>query len=154
MVTQNKTLIAIVAVVATAAALAAFWFLALAPQREQAVKLKTDISAKQSEIATNKAALAGYEQSRASYKSNYATLVRLGKAVPEDDEVRSLMVQLDDAARGTGVDFSTIQVGGSGGSAAAAGTTTPATGAQAPPPRAGSVGTAGVSAMPFSFSFT
>src|SRR3954447_15762749 len=150
MVTQNKTLIMIVAVVATIAALAAFWFLALAPQREQAAKLKTDISAKQGEIATNKAALAGYQKSRASYKSNYATLVRLGKAVPEDDEVRSLMVQLDDAARGTGVDFSTIQVGGG----AAAGTSAPTTGAQSPPPGAVSVGTAGFSAMPFSFSFT
>src|SRR3954454_2094177 len=126
MVTQNKTLIVIIAIVATAAALAAFWFLALAPQREQAAKLQTDISAKQGEVATAKAALAGYEQSRASYKSNYATLVRLGKAVPEDDEVRSLIVQLDDAARGTGVDFSTIQVGG--GSAAAAGTSTQTTG--------------------------
>src|SRR4051794_11984797 len=152
MVTQNKTLIMIVAVVATIAALAAFWFLALAPQREQAAKLKTDISAKQGEIATNKAALAGYQQSRASYKRNYATLVRLGKAVPEDDEVRSLMVQLDDAARGTGVDFNTIQVGGSTG--ATAGTSAPTAGAQAPPPGAVSVGTAGFSAMPFSFSFT
>src|SRR3954469_9055299 len=144
MVTQNKTLIAIVAVVATVAALAAFWFLALTPQREQAAKLKTDISAKQAEAATAKAALAGYEQSRASYKSNYATLVRLGKAAPEDDEVRSLMVQLDDAARGTGVDFSTIQVGGSSG--AAASTSTPAAGAQSPPPGAVSVGAAGFSA--------
>src|SRR3954454_183363 len=156
MVTQNKTLIVIIAIVATAAALAAFWFLALAPQREQAVKLKTDISAKQSEIATNKAALAGYEQSRASYKRNYATLFRLGKAVPEDDEVRSLMVQLDDAARGTGVDFNTIQVGGATGATAGtsapttAGTSAPTTGAQAPPPGAVSVGTAGFSAMPFS----
>src|SRR3954452_15210140 len=130
-----------IAVVATAAALAAFWFLALAPQREQAAKLQTDISAKQGEVATAKAALAGYEQSRAGYKSNYATLVRLGKAVPEDDEVRSLIVQLDDPARGTGVDFSTIQVGG--GSTAAAGTSAPAAGAQAPPPGAVSVGTAG-----------
>src|SRR3954452_10383225 len=151
MVTQNKTLIMIVAVVATIAALAAFWFLALAPQREQAAKLKTDISAKQGEIATNKAALAGYQQSRASYKRNYATLVRLGKAVPEDDEVRSLMVQLDDAARGTGVDFNTIQVGGGTGTTAGTGTSAPTAGAQTPPPGAVSVGTAGFSAMPFNF---
>src|SRR3954454_24559943 len=145
MVTQNKTLIVIIAVVATAAALAAFWYLALAPQREQAAKLQTDITAKQGEVAAAKAALVGYEQSRASYKSNYATLVRLGKAVPEDDEFRSLMIQLDDAARATGVDFSTIQVGG--GSGATASTGVAVTGAQAPPPGAVSVGTAGFSAM-------
>src|SRR3954468_9032636 len=149
MVTRNKILLA---VVATAAALAAFWYFALAPQREQAAKLQTDISAKQGELQTAKTTLAGYAKSRANYKSNYATLVRLGKAVPEDDEVRSLMVQLDDAPRGTGVAFTPTQVGGGGG--ATAGTSAPTAGAQAPPPGAVSVGTAGFSAMPFSFSFT
>jgi hypothetical protein len=151
MVTPNKILIA---VVATAAALAAFWYFALAPQREQAAKLKADISAKQGEVATAKSSLAGYEQSRANYKSNYATLVRLGKAVPEDDEVRSLMVQLDDASRGTGVDFRTIQVGGSGGAAPSTSSSTgTGTSAQSPPPGAVAVGNAGFSAMPFTFSF-
>ena len=42
-------------------------------------------------------------------------MVRLGKAVPEDDDVRSLLVQIDAEAGGADVDFRTIQVGGSGG---------------------------------------
>jgi hypothetical protein len=67
----------------------------------------------------------------------------------------SLLVQLDSAAQGTGVDFRTVTVGGTGSASAAAaataGTTTP--GAVAPPPGAVTVGAAGFSAMPFTFAF-
>ena len=45
---------------------------------------------------------------RTHYKANYATVVRLGKAVPTDDDTRSLVVQLDAAAKRSGVDFDTI----------------------------------------------
>jgi hypothetical protein len=39
-------------------------------------------------------------------------VARLGKAVPADDDVRSLMVQLNAAAGKSKVDFRTIQIGG------------------------------------------
>jgi Tfp pilus assembly protein PilO len=147
-VTKNKTLL--IAVVAAAAAAAAFWFLALAPKRQEAADLQTKISAKQSELTTAQQTLAGYKKSKADYGKNYAAVVRLGKAVPEDDDVRSLLVQLDAQAGGAGVDFRTIQVGGQGASAAA---TDAAGGTQVVAPGAVSVGSAGFSAMPFSFSF-
>ena len=41
------------------------------------------------------------EGAQAHYKANYATVARLGKAVPADDDVRSLLVQLDAAAKRT-----------------------------------------------------
>jgi len=151
-VTKNRTLL--IAVVATAAAIAAFWFLALAPKRKEAADLSAQVSKKQTELATAKTTLAGYEKSKAGYSKNYATVVRLGKAVPEDDDVRSLLVQLDADADGTNVDFRTIQVGGAGGAAPAAATATPGAAATTPvPPGAVAVGTAGFSQMPFSFSF-
>lgn len=147
--TKNKTLL--IAVVATAAAIAAFWFLALAPKREEATALEGKISTKQSELQSAQQTLAAYRKAKAGYAKNYATVVRLGKAVPGDDDVRSLLVQLDAEAGGTGVDFRTIQVGSasapSGAPATTGTTTTP------PPPGAVSVGTAGFSAMPFTFSF-
>jgi Tfp pilus assembly protein PilO len=144
---KNKKLL--IAVAATLAAVAAFWLLALAPKREEAKKLDGKIATKQAEVETSKQTLATYQASKAGYSRNYATLVRLGKAVPEDDDVRSLLVQLDAEAGGTGVDFRTIEVGGGASSTsetAAAGTTQP-------PPGAVSVGTAGFSQMPFTFSF-
>jgi Tfp pilus assembly protein PilO len=145
-VTKNNTLL--IAVAATAAAIAAFWFLALAPKREEAAKLETQIATKLAEVQTAQQTLSGYQKSKDGYSRNYATLVRLGKAVPEDDDVRSLLVQLDAEAGGTGVDFRTIQVG----SSSAADSSTAADAAKVPP-GAVSVGTAGFSQMPFTFSF-
>ena len=110
-VTKNKTLL--IAVVATAAAIAAFWFLALAPKREEATALEGKI-ADQADRARRRRSRRSPTTSKAKvgYGKNYATVVRLGKAVPDDDDVRSLLVQLDAEAGGTDVDFRTIQVGG------------------------------------------
>jgi Tfp pilus assembly protein PilO len=134
----NKILIA---VVATAAALGAFWFLALAPKRDEAAKLDKDISAKQAEVSTAKTTLAGYQKARDHYKSNYATVVRLGKAVPEDDDVRSLVVQLDESARRAKIDFANIALTDVGSSQPAA---TPAADTSATP---------AFVTQPFSFAF-
>lgn len=152
----------ILAVVAAAAAIGAFYFLVLAPKREQVAKLGTDIAAKQAEITQAEQQLATYEQARASYKTNYARLVRLGKAAPGDDDVRSLLVQLEGAADKTGVDFEKIEVGSAlagapsaappSGGAAANGQT--ATGELASAPGAVPVAGGALSAMPFSFSFS
>ena len=53
---------------------------------------------------------------------------RLGKAVPADDDVRSLLVQLDDAAKRSKVDFHSINVGAGGGAAGHDGGAAAATG--------------------------
>ena len=148
--TKNKNLL--IAVVAVVAAVAAFWFLALAPKRQEAKVLAGKIETKKTEVAAAEQTLATYQKSKDSYGKNYATVVRLGKAVPEDDDVRSLIVQLDAEAGGTNVDFRTIQIGGTGAPAAPAASTASATEAT-PPPGAVSVGSAGFSAMPFTFSF-
>jgi Tfp pilus assembly protein PilO len=148
-VNRNKILIPIVALVATAGA---FWFLALAPKREEIAKLDADISAKQAEVEQSRQLAASYERAKANYRVNYAKLARLGKAVPADDDVRSLIFQLDDAARRSNVDFRALNVGGEGGSASGT-TPTPAAGTKAPPPGTVPIGSAGFSAMPFSLSF-
>ena len=147
--TKNKTLL--IAVVAAAAATAAFWFLVLAPKREEASSLEAKIATKQTELATAQQTLASYKTSKSNYGKNYAAVVRLGKAVPDDDDVRSLLVQLDAEAGGTNVDFRTVQIGGAGAPTAAAADSAGAT--TQPPPGAVSVGSAGFSAMPFTFSF-
>ena len=152
MTRTNRILLAVVAV---AAAAAAFYFLALAPKRDEVARLDGDISAKHAELEQAKQSLATYEKARVSYKANYTTLVRLGKAVPSDDDVRSLMVQIQSAAKGTGVDFERIELAsgfaGSTGSTTTPTTPTPGTLASAP----GAVPVAGgaLSAMPFGFTF-
>ena len=137
-------------------AVGAFYFLALAPQREEIAKLDTDVAAKEAELTQAQQMLAGYEQARKTYKSNYTTLARLGKAVPVDDDVQSLMVQLESAAERSGVDFEKIELGtglagASGGTPAGDEQSTGGELAAAP----GAVPVAGgaMSAMPFSFTF-
>ena len=151
--TQRKNMI--LAVVAVAAAVGAYWFLLLAPKQEEAKALDTKIVAKQGELAAAEASLAVNEKARSAYRVNYSTVARLGKAVPADDDVRSLMVQVDGAAGSSKTDFRTISVGSGAGVAPAAtapGAAKAGTGAT-PPPGAQAVGSAGFSAMPFALTF-
>jgi Tfp pilus assembly protein PilO len=153
MTRTNKILLAVAAL---AVAAAGFYYLALAPKREQIAKLDTDIATKQAELTQARQQLGAYEQARASYKANYAKLVRLGKAAPADDDVRSLLVQLESAADRTGVNFEKIELGTSIAAPAAGAPAggQPAGGELASAPGAVPVAGGVLSAMPFSFSFS
>jgi Tfp pilus assembly protein PilO len=151
----------LIAVAAIGLAGCAFYFLMLAPKRDEVAKLDASIAAKQAEIAQSQQMLATYEAAKASYKTNYATLARLGKAVPADDDVRSLMVQIEASADRTGVDFKQIELGSNlagADSSASSSTTAPesaaTTGQLASAPGAVPVAGGALSAMPFNFTFT
>jgi Tfp pilus assembly protein PilO len=138
--------------VVAAAAIGAYWMLVLSPKRKEAADLSTKVATQQAQLAQTQSLLANYQKAKEAYKANYTTLVRLGKAIPADDDVRSLLVQLDAAAKRSGVDFQNIDVGQGGSSASSSLPTTTATsGASSAPPGAVSAGS--FSAMPFSFSF-
>jgi Tfp pilus assembly protein PilO len=116
----SRTTQILLAVGVTAAALAAYWYLALAPKRDEVAKLDTEVATKQAAVQTAQATANNYETTRKAYRKNYATVVRLGKAVPADDDVRSLVVQLDESARRAKIDFANISLNDvSTGSAAA-----------------------------------
>jgi Tfp pilus assembly protein PilO len=136
------------------AAIAAFYFLVLAPKREEITRLDTEIVAAESTAQQAEAQAASYAKAKDSYQANYKTIVGLGKAVPADDDVRSLLVQLDDAAARSKVDFRSMSLTPGGASpGAAGGTSAPSAGELAPAPGSVPVGSAGFAAMPFSFSF-
>jgi hypothetical protein len=148
----NRTKVLIPVVVAVAA-VAAFWFLVLAPKREEIAKLDTDVAAQEAKAEQSEQLVATYRKAKADYRANYTTIARLGKAVPADDDVRSLLVQLDSTAKRSKVNFRSLSVGG--GVSAEAGTgSTGTTGELAPAPGAVPVGSAGFSAMPFTFAFS
>lgn len=146
MTRRNSMLLAVVAVAAVAGA---YWFMLLAPKRELATTLSSQIALKETELQTAQADEAKNLRARANYRANFATVARLGKAVPADDDVRSLMVQIDGAAGSSHVDFRSITVGGASGAPAEA----TAPGTIAPPPGSAPVGTAGFATMPFSLAF-
>jgi hypothetical protein len=145
----NKLLLGVVAAIV---ATAAFWFLALTPKREEAAKLDSDIAAQQTLLDQSTAQIASYKTAKGDYKANYTTMVRLGKAVPADDDVRSLLVQINDAAARSKVQFRAIAIG-EGASAPTDPNATSTPGTLAVAPGTVPVGSAGFSAMPFTFGF-
>lgn len=154
MSTQRNTILigAIVAVVAAAG----FWFLVLGPKQDRAAELGAQVDAARGTLAQTRQEAEALKSAKGSFGSDYTSVVKLGKAVPTDDDVRSLMVQLDAAAKRSGVDFRTIQLNGGTGTATPPAATAGAAADQATtatlPPGA-TVGTAGFPTMPFSFEF-
>jgi hypothetical protein len=92
--------------------LAALWFLAIGPKRSELSKLNAKVE--QSEKTTQSAQQNAKEfaQARVSFPRAYADVVRLGKAVPADPDVPSLLVQLEHAADAAGVDFRKVELKG------------------------------------------
>ncbi len=152
---------AMVLALVLAALAAGGWFLVLAPMREEAGSLGAQIDTQRQAIASSQSDLAAGVQAQREYARDYATVARLGAAVPDDDDVASLIVQIQQAATASKVDFRSLKVGqGSGASAPAppppttggSAAATQATTATLPP--GASVGPAGFPTMPFAFAFT
>jgi Tfp pilus assembly protein PilO len=147
----SRNLRILIAAVVALAAVAGYWKLALAPKRQEAARLEQQLATAQSQLATAQTTLSTYRQAKVAYRPNYATTVRLGKAVPADDDSRSLLVQLDYAAKHSGVDFSNIDVGSASASSGPT-TATTSSGDSSLPPGAISAGT--YSELPFQLAFT
>jgi Tfp pilus assembly protein PilO len=136
----SRNLRILLVVVLTAIVGGGYYKLVLAPKRVEAADLATKIATGQQQLAQTQALIATYKGARDDYTTNYATVVRLGKAVPTDDDTRSLLVQLDASAKRSGVDFDTINVS----------TSTASTGTSTTP---GAVNVGAFSAQPFALTF-
>lgn len=165
----------VLSVLACLAIVAAAWFVLLAPVGKDAKALDTELSAAQARVQAAQAGVAGGEKAQAEYQLDYAKVARLGKAVPADDDVPSLVVQMQSAARKARVDFRSIELSteagggapatalpatGATGATAATGTTGVAAAVPATPaatsalPPGATVGAAGFPTLPFDFTFS
>ncbi len=122
----------VVAMLAVAALGVAFWILALGPKRQEA----SDLGVKVEEL---KASLAQHEQeaavalaARETFATDYQQLVVLGKAVPDDDDTASLLVQVNRISNDAGVTFRDLEL------SAASGVAAPAPAPATPAPTGGS----------------
>jgi type II secretion system (T2SS) protein M len=104
---DRKIMLAIIPIVV----LLGYWFLLLSPQRKEADAAGTQLTEAQQHRDEVQGQARQLESAKASFASAYTTLVRLGKAIPTKVDMPSLIVQLDDAARGTGISFSQIKTG-------------------------------------------
>ncbi len=130
MTTRDRLVIVVVLLVA---ALAGFWFLALAPKRKEAADLDAQISTQTEQLTTAQARASDARQAKARYNDDYAAVAKLGKAVPKSDALPSLVYQLQSVAHSSRIDFTSLKVTGGGGQGptptpAAAAATTAATG--------------------------
>jgi hypothetical protein len=155
-------------VLATVAVVGGFFFLAIRPRLNHASNLSDQVAQAVQRRDQAEADAAQARAARAAYSANYATVTRLGKSVPVDDEVPSLVYQLDTAAHATGIDFRAIKLAANAaGSPAASPPTSNSTSSSGTKPAAASatqtaaatlppgasIGPAGFPSMPFSFTF-
>jgi Tfp pilus assembly protein PilO len=123
-----------------------YWFLVLAPKRKEASQIGTELTQAQSKRDSAQSQLSHLMGAKNSFATDYATVIRLGKSVPTNLDMASLMVQLNSAAKGTGIEFTKVDAGQR--SAAPAAGSTPPGGGQgvtapgAPPAQSGTGKTA------------
>jgi Tfp pilus assembly protein PilO len=98
----------------------AFWMVALGPKRDQAANLKEDVAQLQLQLTEAQQAATAGEQERRSFPVDYRKLVVLGKAVPQDGDQASLLVQLQQLADRSGVEFQSIDLADAAGLSATA----------------------------------
>lgn len=126
--------------------LAAGWLLVVSPERNKAAQLESQVSGAKSQLTTAQGQLAEAQGDEAQYSTAYASIVRLGQAVPADQQVPSLVYELDQASNGKKVEFNSITSTAAGASSSSA----PAAGAAGAATAAASTG---FTQMPFTFIF-
>lgn len=123
--------------------LGAGWMLGVSPEREKAAKLDAEVSTAQATLATAQGQLAEAQGAQSQYSTAYASVVKLGKAVPADEEVPSLVYELDQATHQKDVEFTSITTVASG--------STPSASSSAA--ALGAAASGGFTQMPFTFIF-
>ena len=158
---MTKSNRAIVAAIALAILAGLFWTQLLSPKREEAKELDAQVTKLESSLAQHQAEVAEGEAAKKEFSAAYQHLVVVGKAVPSDDEVASLLVQMNRIADRTGGTFRNIQLTAGGGEAEAPAAPPAAGEAPASPtevaasllPLGATVGPAGLAVMPYEVTF-
>ena len=81
------------------------WMFLLNPLREDIATVSANIESEKTKLATALAELAQAETTQAEGKENQARLLELAKMVPFSEEIPSLMLQIQDLADQSGIDF-------------------------------------------------
>ncbi|MBV8430104.1 MAG: type II secretion system protein M [Solirubrobacterales bacterium] len=148
MSTRDRTILGVICLIA---AVVAPWLLVISPKRDQATKLQSQIASAQSQLSSVQAQLAQGEKARAEFASSYTTMVRLGEAVPTDDNTPSLIVELQSAAKQSGIQFQGLIFNAGQGAGPSSGPSSASSASSLPP--GATVGPAGFPVEPFTFTF-
>jgi type IV pilus assembly protein PilO len=100
-------LVALVLVVVVAVC----WFMVLSPLRGDIASTNTSIEAERKNLAGVKAELRVAQDNRQKGPMNQARLLELAKMVPDSEEIPSLLLQIQDLADQSGIEFISITPG-------------------------------------------
>jgi Tfp pilus assembly protein PilO len=87
------------------------WFFLISPLRANIAATDSAIATESTRLAAAQAKLAQAEVTRAEGKKNQARLLELAKMVPINDQVPSLLVQIQDLADQSGIKFISVSPG-------------------------------------------
>ena len=158
---MNPTNRLIAAMLVVAVLGGAFWMMLLSPKREKAKELGGQVTQLEATLAQHEAEVVEAEVARKEFPDQYRRRVVLGKAVPGDDDIASLLVQMNEISDGAGGTFRDIQLTASSGGetpapapASAGGTPASATEVAASLlPLGAAIGPAGLAVMPYEVTF-
>jgi len=89
----------------------AYWFLLMAPKREAASAAAETLETEQATLADARIQATTVQAAKANFARDYAAVVALGKAIPTSVDMPSLLVQLEQAAKGTGIKLEGVTMG-------------------------------------------
>jgi hypothetical protein len=150
----------VIMVVLALGAVVAGWFLVVSPKRSQASSLSTQIASEQSQLSAAQQQVAAGVSAQKAFAGQYAQLAKLGEAVPPDDDVPSLIYQVQSAAQTSHVSFRGLQLTGGGSSsstpASSSGSSSSSSSSAptAPLPPGASVGQAGLPTEQFTMTLS
>jgi hypothetical protein len=122
----------ILMIIAPLAVVLSYWFLLLAPKREAASVAAATLASEQARLAEAQAHASTVRAAKTSFARDYAAVVALGKAIPTSVDMPSLLVQLEEAAQGTGIALDGVTMGERAAAESAESATAPTPGAPDP----------------------
>lgn len=105
---RNQLVIAIVVLVLAAAAVAAFLVL---PQFTQASEVDAQIDAERANLAAARALVERRQSAKAQSAQNEVELMRIANQIPDAPQLPSVIIDLQDVANASGLEFPQITVG-------------------------------------------
>lgn len=87
-----------------------YWFMLLGPKRAALTEAQTANDQAVTTLESAKASVVQGRQEKKTFKASYARVVKLGKALPADDDVASLIVQVSQLAEQDRIDFASLTV--------------------------------------------
>lgn len=105
---MKRRTIYILTVLALIVVVVAGWFLLVSPLRTKIAETDAQVQAQQKNLITARAKLARMEQTRQEAEKNQGRLIELYKMVPSQDELPSLLLQIQDLATESGIEVMSI----------------------------------------------